>query len=151
MMEGGPPVAPATVVERRRRRHRKLNIRHSHPALYHSIMVLALGSIALAVNFWTSRPTFNPFSIPKEVVGCVFFALGVSQLVFLNVVRDLRMVRLALAASIAVNLAWGLSNTQQWINGKASLQLPILYVAIALLQRPLLTEAPVNPMTEIEK
>lgn len=127
-----------------------VNIRKTHPALYQSIMTLGVMGIALALNFWFARPTFDPFGIPKPVVAGVFFMLGACQLVFLNVFRDLRKVRLTLAASIAVYIFWGLANGQQWVNGRASLQLPILYVTLAILQMPLLVEAPVNLTTEKE-
>lgn len=125
----------------------KLNIRNSHPGLYHSIMTVSIASIALAANFWASNPTFNPYGIDKNLIGVVFAVLGVSQLVFLNLVRNLRMVRIGLAVSIGWMLFWGATNTQQFFAGNASLQLPILYVALAVLQIPLLIESPVNPMT----
>lgn len=146
MIAGGSPASPAAV-----RQQRRVNIRLTHPALYRSIMVLAIGSILLALNFWTSNPTFSPLSIPKDLVGVVFAATGVGQIVYLNVVRDLRWVRRLLGASIFVHLVWGLLNCQQAINGRASWQLPLLYLIIAFLVRPLLTEAPVNPMTEVQK
>lgn len=125
----------------------RLNIRKTHPALWRSIMIVCLTSIALAANFWGSNPTFNPYEIPKNIIGLVFFVLGASQLIFLNVVHSLRMVRIGLATSIFWMLFWGASNTQQFFAGNASLQLPILYLALAALQMPLLTESPVNPMT----
>jgi hypothetical protein len=102
----------------------------------------------LAVNFWISNPTFSPFEINKTVVGVVFFVLGASQLVFLHVIHSLPMVRAGLTASIFVMISWGLSNVQQFIAGRASLQLPILYLLVAALQYGLLIESPVNPMTE---
>ena len=130
------------------RRHSRVNIRNTHPGLYHSIMVLSLMSVALAVNFWISNPTFNPFGINKNLVGVIFFLLGAGQLTFLNLLRSLPMVRLGLTSSIFVMVSWGGSNVQQFVAGKASLQLPILYFALAGLQYVLLVESPVNPMTE---
>lgn len=125
-----------------------VDIRKTHPALYRTLMVVASMGIALSLNFWLSHPTFNPYGISKNVIGVVFFLLGFSQLVFLNVVRDLRMVRLNVAVSIAWMMFWGLSNAQQFIAGKASLQLPILFITLSILQIPWSVEAPVNPMTE---
>lgn len=126
---------------------RRVNIHESHPNLYFSIMTLGLMSIVLAINFWFSQPAFTPYGIHKNVVGVIFSVLGASQLVFLNVFRNLRMVRMTLAASISFMFFWGISNTQQFFNGNASLQLPILYIALSVLQIPLLIESPVNPMT----
>lgn len=127
---------------------RTVNIRKSHPALYRAIMTFACMAVALAFNFWFSRPTFNPYGVPKEYIGIIFAVLGSSLLVFLNVFHNLRIVRLALAASVSFTFFWGLSNAQQFFAGNASLQLPILYVAISIWQIPLLIEPPVNPMTE---
>lgn len=114
-------------------------------------MTLSVMSVLLAVNFWTSNPTFNPYDIPKNLIGVVFAALGVYQLVFLNVFHSLPRVRFGLAVSLGWLMFWGLSNTQQALAGNASFQLPILYVALAALHLPLLVEAPVNPMTQREE
>jgi hypothetical protein len=132
------------------RRHRQLDLRHTHPALYHSIMILSIGSILLAVNFWTSTPTFTPYGWDDNIIGAIFFVIGAVQIVFLNVWRDLRVIRLSLAVAVAWNAIWGGVNTQQFFNGKASLQLPILYLILAVVRIPLLAESPVNPMTEKE-
>lgn len=130
--------------------HSRVDIRKSHPGLYHSLMVISIMSVSLAFNFWFSRPTFNPYGWSKYAVGVVFAVLGANQIVFLNIVRDLRAVRLTLFASISWMLFWGLSNAEQSFAGASSFQLPILYVALAVMQMPLLVEAPVNPMTEKE-
>lgn len=129
-------------------KHTGINIRKTHPGLYHMIMTLCVMRVALAFNFWYSNPTFNPLGVSKNIVGVIFFVLGASQLIFLNVYRDLRLVRIVMMVSIIVMMFWGLTNTQQYFQGNASLQLPILYVALAIVQVPLLIESPVNPMTE---
>lgn len=127
--------------------HRKVHLNKTHPSLYYAIMTLGVMNVCLALNFFFTTPTFNPYGIPKNYVGCVFALIGASQLFFLNIMRDLRAVRISLAVSISFMCFWGLSNTQQFFNGKSSLQLPILFLAISILQIPLLTEAPVNPTT----
>lgn len=129
-------------------RIRRINIRRTHPGLYHSIMTLGLTEIALAINFWTSTPTFNPYNISKNLIGIIFFILGAGQVLHLNFLRNLRLVRITLAASIAFTFAWGVANTQQSLAGRASWQLPIMYLALCILQIPLVIEAPINPMTE---
>lgn len=133
------------------RRHDRVNIYRTHPALYRSIMTLSVMNVFLAINFWTSTPTFVPYDIPKNLVGVVFFVLGVSQLISLNVFHNLPRVRFLLAASLTILCFWGLINTQQALAGVASFQLPILYVALAIMHLPLLVEAPVNPMTRREE
>lgn len=129
-------------------RRRQVNIRRTHRTLYWLMMVFAVGNVWYALNFWTSHPTFNPFNINKNYVGWVFFALGVSQLVFLNVVRDLLRVRIAFVVSGFAYFFWGVSNAQQWANGKASLQLPISFAWIMFLVQMILAFAPpINPAT----
>lgn len=129
-------------------KYTKVNIRKSHPTLYHAIMTLALARVALALNFWFSRPTFTPYGIHRYIAGIVFFALGASQLLFLHLLRDLRKIRLVINLSGGVMLLWGLVNMQQSFQGKASFQLPIMFVMAAVLQYVLLIEPPVNPMSE---
>lgn len=129
-------------------KHDEVRIRNTHPGLYSSIMTISITSMFLALNFWGSNPTFNPYGISKNHVGIVFFVLGASQFLFLNVFRNLRMVRRILAISFSFMGFWAFANTQQFFSGNASLQLPILYLALAVLQLFLLTEAPVNPMTK---
>lgn len=130
------------------RLRQQVNLRKSHPGLFHSILTVACMGVALAFNFWIFTPTFNPYGIDKNIIGIVFAVIGLGQLVFLIVVRDLRMVRIMLAVSISWMMSWGLSNTQQVFLGKASFQLPILFIVVSILQVPLLIESPVNPFTE---
>lgn len=124
----------------------RVDIRKTHPGLYHAIMTLGVMGVALGFNFWFSNPTFDPWP-GKNIVGVVFFLLGISKLVFLNLVRNLRMVRILMATAISFMFFWGLTNTQQFFAGNASLQLPILYMALSILQLPLLVEPPINPVT----
>lgn len=131
-------------------KHSEVNLRKANPSLYQLIMVFAITRIALAVNFWISNPTFNPYDISKTLVGWIFFLLGISQIVFLHIWRDLRKIRLVIAVSAGVMLCWGLVNTQQSVAGKASWQLPIIFIGFAALQMVALLEAPVNPMMEKE-
>ena len=139
-----------TLGETRRRRVllRGANIRKRHPSLYYSVLTVGTGTVALGLNFWFSNPTFSPFGIPKNLIGCVFFAIGFTKLFYLSVIRDLRMVRILLAISISWLFFWGWANAQQFFAGNASLQLPIMFWIVSILQIPLLLEAPVNPMTE---
>lgn len=123
-------------------------IRKSHPALYRSIMAVGVMGVLLGFNFWFYVPTFTPYGLSNVLIGCIFFLLGTSQLVFLNVFHRLTYVRSTLAVSIFFMLFWGLSNTQQVFAGNASFQLPILYLILAALQAPWLIESPINPMTE---
>lgn len=122
----------------------RVHIRKTHPAMWRVIMTASLAKVALAVNFWYSNPTFNPWEIPKDIIGVVFVVLGVSQIIFLNLIHDLRLVRAGLALSITWLIFWGASNTQQFFAGNASLQLPLMYLALAALQAPLLFESPIN-------
>lgn len=129
------------------RRQNRVVIRKSHPSLYRSLMVLAIMSVAMAVNFWTSNPTFDPFGIDNNLIGGIFLLIGVWHLVYLNLIHNLKLVRLGSTFAIFFMTAWGLGNMQQSLAGRASFQLPILYLALAGVYYLLLGEPPVNPMT----
>lgn len=126
----------------------KVDIHKTHPNLYYGMMILSVMRVLLAVNFWTSSPTFNPFSINKHYVGIVFFVIGFSQLVFLNLYRNLHWIRRIQTLSLVVLIMWGMGNMQQSFAGKASFQLPIFCIGLALLHIPMILEPPINPMTE---
>lgn len=115
---------------------RRVSIRKSHPASWFTIMVVGAGSVAWAFNFWTSNPTFNPYSVSKNVIGVVFFALGFGQLFFLNVYQSRRMTWILVLTSIIWMSFWGFANTEQFRAGNASLQLPIAFLIVALIQIP---------------
>lgn len=140
----------------RRKRHKRVKIRTSHPGMYHSLMTAAIGEILLGFNFWWGpTPTFLPkittFVPHMNLIGTIFFALGALLIVFLNLYHDLRAVRVLLACSMGWALAWGGINTQQVIAGKASWQIPILFTFFVCGQLLWwLIESPVNPMTERE-
>lgn len=127
---------------------KQLNLRKSHPGMFRSLTWFGIVQVAAGVNLWFSSPTFNPHNISKYVIASVYFVLGVSLLFFLNLRRDLRKIRLIVAISIAWSFFWGIANTQQFLNGNASLQLPIWIIGMTIAQIPWLVESPVNPMTE---
>lgn len=128
---------------------RRVNIRRTHPDLYRRIMSIAVLQIALAFNYWWYTPTFNPYGISKNLIGVVFFVLGIFLFVFLNVRRNLNVIHATLALGAGFSLFWGIANTQQAFAGNASLALPILFVfSLCATQTWALIEAPVNPITE---
>lgn len=126
---------------------KKVSIRITHPNMYRVLMVIALMSIALAINLYLTKPTFAPYGLPKGVIATVFLVLGTVQLVFLNLYHNLKLVRLTIAASASFMMFWGVSNTQQSFAGKASFQLPIIFVSLAVIQLVSLLEPVINPMT----
>jgi hypothetical protein len=128
--------------------HKDVNLRKARPLLYGFIMTFAGIRIGLAINFWTSKPAFHPYDIPNSLIALVFFLLGLWQVIFLNVWRDLRKVRVVLALSAAVTLAWGLLNTHQFFFGPASLQLPIVFIGLAVLQLLCVFSLTINSGTE---
>lgn len=125
--------------------HSKVYLRKTHPLLYHFLMAIACLWIALAFNFWYRTPTFNPVPVQVPIIACGI--LGVLLLVFLNLHRDLRLMRLTLMLSVAWSLFWGIINSRQSFDGLASFQVPILFIFLAVGQGLLLIESPVNPMT----
>lgn len=130
---------------------RKVDLRMSNPEMYRDIMLWSIISVGFAINFWNSHPTFNPFGIPKTIVGIIFFMFGGLGLVFLNVFRDLKKIRLLIVFAFIWYFVWGIVNAQQWHEGRASLQLPIAFLGMSVAQFLILLKPPVNPMSEKRK
>lgn len=126
---------------------RKADIRKSHPSLFYTMLIIAVVCIGEGVNFLSSTPTFKPYNISFTLIGSIFLAIGLSELVFLNLYRNLFLLRLTVSLSSGFLLFWGITNTQQSFAGKASFQLPILLIGLALVQLRTLQEPSVNPIT----
>lgn len=130
---------------------KRVSMRKTHPNMYRVLMIIAIMSVALAVNLYSTTPTFNPYGISKTIIASIFLGIGISQIIFLNLWHNLKLVRLTTAVSVGFMMFWGLSNSQQSFAGKASFQLPILFIALATLQLFLLIEPVTNPMTSTHK
>lgn len=126
----------------------RVNIRRTHPVLYRTITADAICCLLLAANFWIFTPTFSPFDINKTWVAAAFFLLGLWLLFFLNVIRNLTMIRIGSGVLVVTLVAWGAGNMQQSLLGNASFQLPIVYFTLAAIHLLLFMEPPVNPATE---
>jgi hypothetical protein len=124
-----------------------IDIRKTHPNLW--LLVMTYGGVCtlLGLNFLFLSPTFLLWQTPNYVWGVVFMFLACAKFVFLNVYRNLRLVRLTMAAEVGFMLFIALGATEPFLTGKGSLQLPILYVGMALLELPLLLEPFINPWT----
>jgi hypothetical protein len=126
----------------------RAKLSETHPNLHRAFTMYACLSIALALNFIFLNPTFDPLSIPKEVAGAVFLTLGVSKLVLLNVYRNLKLLRLAMAIAIGTMCFWGGAQVVDFFRlGQTSLQLPLTFFGLAAIGRPLLVEPSMNPVT----
>lgn len=126
------------------------DVRKSHPNLYYSLMLYAIASVALGINFLVFTPTFLVYHLPNVVWSIVFLTLGIGKIVLLNFYRNARLLRLFLAAAVAFFLFFSVGTAEPFFEGKGSLQLPILYVMFAFLQVPLLMEPFINPWTQRE-
>lgn len=126
---------------------KRARLRDTHPNLYFALMTVALMFVALGFNFWFGKVTFEQYGIPKQWIGTGFLVIGLSQLLFLNVRRNLDAVRVVLIVGIAYMLFWGIGTTETAFQGKSSFQLFILYWGLAALQAPLLLEPFFNPVT----
>lgn len=124
-----------------------INIRKTHPNLYWIVMILAVGDIALGLNFIFLHPTFLIYSASNYLWGGVFLALGLGKLVSLNLYRRLRLVRAIMAAAAFYMLFISLGAMQPFLEGVGSLQNPILYAIVATVQIRLLMEPIWNPVT----
>lgn len=136
-----------TVTEKQRSDAMGINIRKSHPGLYRGIMLFLFFCLATSLNYFFSKPTFNPYGIPKELIGLIYLSISLVLFVLLNLLRNLKLVRITLALSSGFLIFWGISNTQQGFAHKASFALPILLVYIALSLVNDLLQSSVNPMT----
>lgn len=134
---------------KQQKKYNEIKLRFSHLFLYRCIMTFAATSIGLGLNFLFTNPTFNPYNIPKELVGIVFLVLGVSKVVFLNFIYSLRIVRFTMAAEVGFIVFWGIGTSITYFQGKTSLQLFVLYVILfALLEIWAMMEPVINPVTE---
>lgn len=125
----------------------EINVRRTHPNLYWLLMVLSVTGIALGLNFIVLQPTFHIFAAPNAVWGGIFLATSIARLIALNVYRRLRWVRATMFFSAAYMAFLAVGTGQPFVEGTGSLQLPIIYAGMALLQVPLLWEPFVNPET----
>lgn len=113
---------------------RQISLRITHPRFFRDIWIAGVGQIVLAINYWRFTPTFNPYGIPKNLVGAAFFMLGVSLLLLLLVWRSRSKLRSVLSASVFFTVFWGIANTQQVFNGNASFALPIMFGIVAAFE-----------------
>lgn len=128
----------------------KINIRLTHPNLYRALIAFALINIGLGFNFLFTNPTFNPYMIDKTIIGCTFLVLGLLKITFLQVFRNLKILRLIMAAEVAFMMFWGIGTTITFFRGQTSLQLFVLYAGLSILETCLLLEPVVNPVSAIE-
>lgn len=126
-----------------------VTLRHTHPNLYRALTTHACCTMALGLNFLFLTPAFNPLGVPKMPTGFVFCGVSIAKLVTLNMHGDLRRLRLATACSVALMFTWGVLQTLAYFQLKmTSLQSPILYFGLALVEYWLLTEPFTNPVTQ---
>lgn len=124
-----------------------IDIRKTHPNLYRGVMTLGVMDVLLAANFYWLNPTFEVYHVKNWIWATVFLALGASKLVFLNLYRDLRCVRIAMAFNVSFIIFFAIGTCEPWLDGEGSLQLPILYTGIAVSQLWLLVEPFIQPWT----
>jgi hypothetical protein len=119
-----------------------INLRLSHPKVYRGIVIFALMSIGLGLNFWFARPTFNPYHIPLPVTGTIFLALGIGKLAFLIIHRRVGALRIVMTIELVWMCFWAIGTSITFFQGRTSLQLFILYFALVMLEIYLLIDLP---------
>lgn len=125
----------------------RVNLRLTNPTLYRSVMVFALISVGLGLNFLLARPTFNPYQIDKQIIGVVFLCFGLAELIGVVVILNLQFIRVVMALNVAFMMFWGIGTSITFFTGQTSLQLFVLYAGLSALQLFLLLEPFVNPLT----
>ena len=124
-----------------------IDVRKTHPNLYLAVSTLAGISVALGFNFWIFNPAFAVYGTSNRVWGSIFLLIGISKFVFLNLYRRLPLLRATMAVAVAFMLFFGIGTLEPVFQGKASVQLLILYLGLSLIQIPLLIEPFINPFT----
>lgn len=124
-------------------------LRDAHPNLYKAIMVYGLLMIALGLNFALLTPAFDPLGLSKYIFAGLFLAIGIAKLVVLNLFRHPQWVRVVVAINVSILFFFGGLLVAAFFQlGQTSLQLPITYFGLALIEMPLLYEPWLNPVTE---
>lgn len=126
----------------------KINIRLTHPNLWRSILTFAFIYIGLGFNFLFTNPPFNPYNIDKIIIGLIFLSLGLSKILFLIFVRNLKWLRLMITLGIIFTIFWGVGTSITFFQGKTSLQLFILYIGMGFLNTFLLIEPTINILSK---
>jgi hypothetical protein len=109
----------------------------------------AVVTFALGLNFLFLTPAFNPLGVPKMPTGVVFVAIAVAKLITLNMQGPLWRLRAATATSVALMFSYGVLQVAAFFQlGQTSLQSPILYFGLALVEFWLLSEPFTNPVTQ---
>lgn len=135
----------------KKKKYNEIKLRYSHPNLFKGILTFAFINIGLGLNFYFTNPTFNPYMIDKNIIGTIFFSLGMAKIVFLMFLHNPKAVRVVMALEIAFMIFWGIGTSITFFQGKTSLQLFVLYAGIATSEIFLLLEPIVNPMTEVKE
>lgn len=134
----------------------QVNLHRTHPTLYRLVMSIAVIQVALGLNFLIGKdvlgltsftPAFYVWGMPNWLWATFFLAIGGSKLVFLNLYRSLRLTRATMALAVAYLSFFALGTMQPALEGKGSLQLPILYAGMVALNVWLLLEPFINPWT----
>jgi len=149
--QGDPPLAAApggrTPLDETLIVNGRVELRRTHPCLWRAETGLAIINLALGLDFVVLQPTSLIYGFPNELWGAIFLALGVAELAFLNLYRRLKGARAVMAADAAYLLFLAAGTTQPFIEGHGSLQVPIMYLALAAVQIPLVIEPFMNPWT----
>lgn len=124
-----------------------VNLRLTHPTLYLTALTFAFISVGLGLNFLLTKPTFNPFGIPKELTGSIFLALGCSELLSITFLKKLKIIRAGMSASAAWTMLWGIGTSITFFTGQTSLQLFTLYAGLSILRVIWCLEPFLNPAT----
>jgi uncharacterized membrane protein HdeD (DUF308 family) len=124
-----------------------INVRLTHPSLYRMMMASGALSILLGFNFVFLHPAFLIYDQSNYLWGVIFLVLGASKILFLNVRRNLRLVRMSIAVSFVYVMCIAYGTCQPFIEDTGSLQLPLLYAGWAMFKGALLLEPFINPWT----
>lgn len=122
-------------------------MRKTNPTTWQKLFVFAVLSTALGLNFIFLTPTFMPFDMPKWPIGLLLVGCGVAKLTLLLVNGSpVIWIRSSMALTVSIYSFWGAILTFEFFRlDQTSLQLPLTYIALALLGVLLLMDPFSNP------
>jgi len=116
-------------------------VRKTDPSQWRRYLGFAVLSLSLGLNFIFLTPAFLPLGIPSYLVGLAFGGSGVAQLTILTFTASGKAIRLSMAVTLCTYIFWAAALTFDYVRfSQTSMQLPMMYIALAGLGFLLLEE-----------
>lgn len=124
-----------------------MSLADRHPNLALLITTIAVLDLLLGLNFLFLNPTFLIWHAPNWIWGSTFLILGTGKLFSLYVLNNQWAVKVFVLLNILYASCLAAGTSEPFLDGAGSLQLPIFYLGLAVIQVPTLVEPFLNPAT----